>query len=200
MSKNNAESAMKAAWFVPNSIEGKAIENKDKWGTIYSQSLQPEGKFAEADKKVTLRFYKKPEKKKQSSIHPLVGVWEGYTIDNRRTDGKNKRNRYIKIQSVDHNGNFKGFYISGEKNKYQVLGTVNGNKIFLHSSMYLSEAKYEGILNTQQMTIKGKWSFSNIMLRSRAGESGWRQNVGPFYLKKSNTCLIVYRTSLPQTS
>ena len=182
MSKNNAESAMKAAWFVPTSTQGKAVKNKDKWGTIYSQTLQPEKKFAETGAKVTLRFYKKPEKKKNSPDHPLIGVWEGSAKDNRRTDGK-VTNLNIKIQSVDHNGNFKGFHIDtgGKKSKYKVIGTVNGNNIFIHSRWYGGENKYKGILNAQQMTIKGRWSS---VCRICIGTTEWRLNIGPFYLKK----------------
>jgi beta-lactam-binding protein with PASTA domain len=187
MSKNNAESAMKAAWFVPNSTKGEAVKNKNKWGTIYSQTLQPEKKFAETDMKVTLKYYTKPAKKKKSSDHPLVGAWKVNTIEHSRANllmkKDRKNNRYIKIQSVDHNGNFKGFYInSGEDDKYKLLGTLNGNKIFFHCTLPKAwyAYKYNGILNTQQMTIKGSWSYQCIV----CDDSSWQLNVGPFYMKK----------------
>ncbi len=187
MSKDNAESAMKAAWFVPNSEKGEAVKNKDKWGTIYSQALQYDEKFAKPDIKVTLKFYKKPEKKKKSSAHPLVGAWKVNTIEHSRANlpmkKDRKNNRYIKIQSVDHNGNFKGFYMnSGEDRKYKLLGTLNGNKIFLHCTLPRATYvyKYNGILNTQQMTIKGRWSYQCL----RCNDSSWQLNVGPFYMKK----------------
>ena len=187
MPKEKAVSTMKAAWFIPSILQGEAVENKYKWDTIYSQTLKSGKKVAKTDMEVSLKFYKKPVKKKQNSGHTLVGAWAVTTVEHSRANlhmkKDRKNNRYIKIQSVDHTGNFKGFYInSGEDRKYKLLGTLNGNKIFFHCTLPKAPYayKYNGILNTQQMTIKGKWSYQCLC----CNDSSWQLNVGPFYMNK----------------
>ena len=68
MSKQDAESAMKAAWFVPSSVKGEAVKNKHKWETIYYQSLEHDKKFIDPGIKVTLKYYKKPAQKKSPHV------------------------------------------------------------------------------------------------------------------------------------
>jgi len=178
---DDAVAAMENAWFVVTLKKDQKTEDESKWGRVYSQSIQAKERYAETGVAVELNAYDSPKLPDEKTSHPVLGAWEGYTINNGRTDGKNKSNRYIEIQSVDHNGNFKGFYESAEKSKYKVLGTVKGDEIFIHSHWFGGEYKYKGILNTQQMTIKGTWSSICSIC---PGKSEWRLIDGHFYLKK----------------
>ena len=191
MSKTNAESAMKAAWFVPNSTNGEVVKNKNKWGTIYSQTLQPEKKFAKTGVKVTLRVYKKPEKRKKNPYHALLGSWEGYY----RYGKKTVNNTHFKILSIETNGNFKARMIwlpKQHKNRYfkgattSVEGMIKGNNIVFQEikitkgtglwGVGKGKNKYAGDWDTNHMTINGKY----FLISSK---KKWEQS-GSFYLKK----------------
>jgi hypothetical protein len=118
------------------------------------------------DTKVTLKFYKKPEKKKSPS-RTLIGSWDGYY---------RKSPICLKIRSVDVNGNFiaqliwrpkkhKSYYFNGATSS--VEGKIKGNNIFFQEIKTIKgtglfgvgkgENKYTGDWNTNHMTIKEKY-------------------------------------------
>lgn len=150
MSKEDAVSAMRTAWFVPNTIEGEAVENKYKWGTIYSQTLKPMEKVAKVDIGVNLKFYKKPEKRSEQA---LVGYWEGYE----KFKEKKKTVFHLDIISVNSDGKFKATAIfpAGDY-KRLVYGTIKKNEMtFIRKDPIIAASIYHGIVDVQQMTIKG---------------------------------------------
>ena len=197
ISKEDAESAMKAAWLVPNSVKGNAIEDKNKWGTIQSQSLEPEKKITETGLKVTLRVYQKPEKKKNQYMG-LIGSWKGWY----------KRSSIcLKIRSVDIKGNFIGNLVwLPKKHKTHtfpggvtnVEGVINGTNIFFQEIKLIrggyvlrgkqkwkclwgigkGRNKYIGTLNSNDMIIRGKYY---ILISSKKNK--WSKP-GPFSIKK----------------
>ncbi|MCF8069194.1 MAG: hypothetical protein K9L30_11475 [Desulfobacterales bacterium] len=188
MSKMDAESAMKAAWFVPKLVQGEAVEYKEKWGTIYSQTLAPEKKVAKAGMAVTLKFYEKPKKSSQPTI---VGYWEGHEKNNQHK----KAILHLDILSVDSNGKFKATFIYPTADyKKLVYGSIKNNKItFIRKDSFLGDTKYDGILSTQHMIIDGARKKTSSSLASAllaVSNPDKKEPVdsnkleGSFYLKK----------------
>ena len=153
LSVENALASLKNRWFIPKKGREIEINNKYKWKTIASQSLNVKQRFQNVGASVTLDVYIKPKKKKTIS-HPLVGEWNGYVKQGR----KPKRALSWSIDSVDNNGNFYGRTVTGGK-KQKFQGKIKGTNISItyteSNGGHFHKNVVNATLNKYNMTITG---------------------------------------------